>query len=108
MVLRIMSLIGLYLCNISQVVHANAVLSDFKTYKTGISQGSIMGPLLFIFFVNCLPDVVTCKTVMYADDISLICRGRTVDELKAHLESNLKAVAKWFKANKLTLNTNKT
>ena len=81
---------------------------SIKTYNTGIPQGSILGPLLFIIFVNCLPDAVTCKTVMYADDTSLMCRARTVDELKTQLESNIKAVANWFKANKLTLNTDKS
>ena len=67
-----------------------------------------MGPLLFIIFLNCLPDVVTCKTVMYADDTSLMCKAKNVDDLKVQLESNLKVVANWFKANKLTLNVDKT
>ena len=97
-----------YLCNRSQAVHGNSFLSDFKTYNIGIPQGSILGPLLFIIFVNCLPDVVTCKTVMYADDTSLMCKAKNVDDLKAQLESNLKGVANWFKANKLTLNVDKT
>jgi len=97
-----------YLCNRSQAVRVNSYLSDFKTYNTGIPQGSILGPLLFIIFVNCLPDVVTCKTVMYADDTSLMCKAKNVDDLKVQLESNLKAVANWFKANKLTLNADKT
>ena len=97
-----------YLSNRAQAVHVNSFLSDFRTYNTGIPQGSILGPLLFIIFVNCLPDVVTCKTVMYADDTSLMCKAKTADDLKVQLESNLKAVANWFKANKLTLNTDKT
>ena len=97
-----------YLYNRSQAVHVNSFLSDFKCYNTGIPQGSILGPLLFIIFVNCLPDIVTCKTVMYADDTSLMCKAKNVDDLKVQLESNLKAVAKWFKANKLTLNADKT
>ena len=67
-----------------------------------------MGPLLFIIFVNCLPDVVTCKTVMYADDTSQMCKAKNVDYLKVQLESNLKIIANWFKANKLTLNVDKT
>ncbi len=97
-----------YLHNRSQAVRVNSSLSDFKTYNTGIPQGSILGPLLFIIFVNCLPDIVTCKTVMYADDTSLMCKAKNVDDLKVQLESNLKAVAQWFQANKLTLNTDKT
>ena len=45
---------------------------------------------------------------MYADDTSLMCKAKNVDDLKVQLESNLQAVAKWFKANKLTLNADKT
>ena len=97
-----------YLCNRSQAVHVNSFLSDFKTYNIRIPQGSVLGPLLFIISTNCLPDVVTCKTVMYADDTSLMCKAKNVDDLKVQLESNLKVVANWFKANKLTLNVDKT
>ena len=47
---------------------------------------------------------------MYADDTSLMCKEKNVDDLKVQLESNLKVVANWFKAtcNKLTLNVDKT
>ena len=45
---------------------------------------------------------------MYADDTSLTCKAKNVDDLKVQLESNLKVVANWFKANKLTLNVDKT
>ena len=45
---------------------------------------------------------------MYADDTSLMCKAKDVNELKVKLESNLKAVANWFKAKRLTLNTDKT
>lgn len=84
------------------------MLSDFNNIDIGIPQGSILGPLLFIIFVNCLPNNLNCKTVMYADDTSLMCKGKTAAELQTQLESCLHNVANWFHANKLTLNVDKT
>ncbi len=99
-----------YLNNRSQSVSVNSTLSDFEPINIGIPQGSILGPLLFILFVNCLPKAVDtkCKTVMYADDTSLLCKAKNIDDLKVQLESCLDSVADWFKANKLTLNVDKT
>jgi hypothetical protein len=51
-----------------------------------------------------LIDAVKCKTVLYADDTSLLCRAKDDDDLKIQLQSNLCTIANWFKANKLTLN----
>ena len=98
-----------YLNNRSQVVNVNSTLSDFQPVNIGIPQGSILGPLLFIIFVNCLPDVVDkCKTVMYADDTSIMCKANNVHELQSQLNACLSKVAAWFKVNKLTLNIDKT
>ena len=99
-----------YLNNRSQTVSVNSTLSDFESINIGIPQGSILGPLLFILFVNCLPQAVDtkCKTVMYADDTSLLCKAKNINDLKVQLESCMDSVADWFKANKLTLNVDKT
>ena len=98
-----------YLNNRSQVVNVNSTLSDFQPVNIGIPQGSILGPLLFIMFVNCLPDAVDkCKTVMYADDTSIMCKANDVHELQSQLNACLSKVAAWFKVNKLTLNIDKT
>ena len=56
-----------YLSDRMQTVNINSTLSDFKNVNIGIPQGSILGPLLFIIYVNSLPDCVDCKCVMYAE-----------------------------------------
>ena len=97
-----------YLSNRSQTVSINSTLSDYNDVNIGIPQGSILGPLLFTVFVNCLPSNLNCKTVMYADDTSLMCRGKNALDLQVQLESCLRDVANWFQVNKLTLNVDKT
>jgi len=97
-----------YLKNRNQAVKINSTLSDFQNVNIGIPQGSILGPLLFIIYVNCLPNCVDCKTVMYADDTTLMCKGKTKQDIQNKLESCLFNIAKWFKANELTLNVDKT
>ena len=85
-----------YLTNRVQTVNVNSTLSDFQPINTGIPQGSILGPLLFIIFVKCLPCAKSeCKTVMYADDTSLMYKARNECELQNQLNSCLNKVAKW-------------
>ena len=75
-----------YLTNRVQTVNVNSTLSDFQPINIGIPQGSILGPLLFIIFVNCQScSISECKTVMYADDTSLMYKARNECELQNQL-----------------------
>jgi len=97
-----------YLTGRSQAVKVNSAISDFNDINIGIPQGSILGPLLFIIFVNSLPDSVDCKCVMYADDTTLLVSSPDPMTLQNKLKNNLDKIATWFESNKLTLNIKKT
>ena len=73
-------------------------------------QGSILGLLLFIIFVNSLPESVetNCKCVMYADDTILLVSSSDPNILQNYLNLNLNKIANWFQSNNLTLNIKKT
>ena len=97
-----------YLSGRMQAVNINSTLSDFKHVNIGIPQGSILGPLLFIIYVNSLPDCINCKCVMYADDTTLLFKSADSTSLQFHMNDCMSKIVHWFKINKLTLNIKKT
>ena len=97
-----------YLSGRMQAVNVNSTLSDFKHVNIGIPQGSILGPLLFIIYVNSLPDCINCKCIMYADDTALLFKSADSTSLQSHMNDCMLKIAHWFEINKLTLNIKKT
>ena len=82
-----------------------------KTVDIGVPQGSVLGPTLFIMFVNDLFNVINCdecKMIMYADDTVVYTFSKTLEEGYTHLERNLCSIIDWCNTNKLTLNISKT
>ena len=97
-----------YLDNRAQRVNINSSLSAFKCINIGVPQGSILGPLLFIIYVNSMPDSVSCKCIMYADDTTLLCSSSDPVTLQQELDKNMSNINRWFHDNKLSLNVKKT
>ena len=87
----------------------NGVESSLLSIRCGVPQGSILGPLLFLIYINDLANV--CKYTMpifYADDSNLFQNWKNLEDIEMKINSELTEVAEWLKVNKLTLNINKT
>lgn len=101
-----------YLSSRRQHVSLNGYTSHSKTVSFGVPQGSILGPTLFIVYVNDLADLLTpqkdAQIVCYADDTAILFKGKSWAETFDRAESGLERIASWLDSNLLTLNTNKT
>ena len=98
-----------YLKNRTQFVVYDGVKSYTKSIDCGVPQGSILGPLFFIVFMNNIFHASqSLFNILYADDTSVFLSGREIDKLIRELNAELVLVTEWLKANKLTLNPEKT
>ena len=83
--------------------------TELSNIIRGVPQGSIIGPLLFIIYVNGLCQTSEfLKHIMFADNTNLFCESKTVKILFLKVNIELKKNSEWFQANKLSLNKDKT
>lgn len=99
-----------YLFNRSQAVKIDTVVSEEEQIGHGVPQGSILGPTLFLIYVNdlCNMKLQTCDIFTYADDTALLVYGRDWLETRTRAENYLREVMLWLSSNLLTLNIEKT
>ena len=98
-----------YLHNRTQSVYCNGLNSSSNSIKTGVPQGSILGPLLFLVYINDITNASSkFRYTIYADDTSLILADRDMLSLHRSLTNELELVNEWIKINKLKLNISKT
>ena len=97
-----------YLYDRQQYTEFGDVLSDLDYIKCGVPQGSVLGPLLFLIYIN---DIVNSsallKFFLFADDTTIFFSGKPTPSLEKTLNSELKKVNKWLMSNKLSLNVGK-
>ena len=96
-----------YLTDRKHRTNFKTTLSDILISMTGVPQGSILGPLLFLIYINDLADNVK-GTLLYADDTTIQTQDENPNKLTKDTNNKLETAVDWFKANKLTLNNKKT
>ena len=98
-----------YLTNRKQQVAINNCKSDFKQISYGVPQGSILGPLLFLLFINDLPLYTSnVFTDLYADDTTLYDVQDSMEQIENNLQSSLNNLQIWCRNNGMILNSSKT
>jgi hypothetical protein len=90
--------------------HNSNYVSAWEMIRYGVPQGSVLGPLLFLFYINDLPQSVKglAKSTLFADDTSLIIANSEPQKLDQDVKVFLENLQSWFYSNRMLLNYNKT
>ena len=98
-----------YLTGRKQVVRCNNIISESQAISIGVPQGSILGPILFLLFINDLTQfsgLSHCN--LFADDALFYISNKNVLSVESQLQQALNNVSEWYKCNKLSLNVKKS
>ena len=100
---------GSYLSGRQQYVILNNIASDNQFITTGVPQGSILGPLLFLIYINDLASVSSKFTLnLFADDSSFFLQANSPIDLLNTANEELKGIVRWLNVNRLSLNIKKS
>ena len=97
-----------YLSDRSQCVDIGGTRSDFLPVTCGVPQGSILGPLLFLIYINDMNISLTCRLSLYADDSALLFSHRNPQIIADRLSTELSTCKRWLVDNRLSLHVGKT
>jgi hypothetical protein len=98
-----------YLTNRLQFVDTDGVKSNLAQISLGVPQGSVLGPILFLLYINDLPLISNlCKFILFADDTTILFNEESYDNLTSLITSTLSLLLSWFDSNRLCLNLQKT
>ena len=92
-----------------QYVRYNTINSKILPIKYGVPQGSVMGPVLLLMYINDLPNITNkCNFTLFSDDTTLIFKSHNLYDLENEINSTLVLIYDWLCGNKLVLNIDKT
>ncbi len=97
-----------YLKGRSQKVDINGKLSEEEELNISVIQGSTLGPILFLCYINDFYSATTLFSVLFADDTTCLSKGKNLQELLTYVKEELQKMAVWFRSNKMAVNTSKT
>jgi len=98
-----------YLTDRKQFTSINGFKSKYNTMKYGVPQGSVLGPLLFLIYINDLHKAMHFSVVHhFADDTNLLVSNYSIKKIQKQVNLDLKALCRWLRANKISLNASKT
>ena len=102
-------LIKSYLCNSFQITLCNGIVSDLEKITCGVPQGSILGPLFFILYINDIQAMLGDNNFqLYADDTVIHCSDKSMDLAESRLQNLMNKFSKWCIENVLTINSKKS
>ena len=97
-----------YLNNRNQFVYTNGEKSNLLGINKGVPQGSILGPILFLIYINDIKNCTSLMTLLFADDSNFLISGKNLNEIVEILNIELKNICDWFRCNEMSLNPTKT
>jgi hypothetical protein len=101
--------VGIYLSGRKEFTTYNGSNSATTNIKCGVPQGSILGPILFLLYINDLGTISpTVSPIMFADDSNLFMSGNNLYSLSNSLNREIPTLLEWLRANRLSLNVDKT